>query len=276
MKLLSLKNFLLSISVLISSASFANSGDSIKPVTLAKAETKKAKAVLLKAANVEYPEIFESHQDYFKEYVEKFSVNRRDYLLRMHNKSKSYFSKILPILQQYDVPDEFAVLMVLESACNANARSSAGAVGYWQFMADVAKEYGLRFSKRTITVKGKKKSYKKTIYTDDRTNFLKSTHAAGKYLRDRMRNLNNDWLLVAASYNWGIGNVWAALERTGKENPTFWDIKDKVPAETRAYVMNFIALNVIFHNYQKFQTNELCFSDVFATDDAAISLPQVD
>ena len=80
-----------------------------------------------------------------------------------------------------------------------------------------------------------------------------------------MRNLNNDWLLVAASYNWGVGNVWNAMERSGKKNPTFWDIKQQLPAETRSYVMNFIALNVIFKNYENFSSNKLCFNDVLQT-----------
>jgi membrane-bound lytic murein transglycosylase D len=100
------------------------------------------------------------------------------------------------------------------------------------------------------------------VQVDERKNFSKSTYTAARYLKDRMRNLDNDWLLIAASYNWGVGNVWNAMQRTGKKNPTFWDIKNYVPAETKAYVMNFIALNVIFKNYEKFRTNTLCFKTV--------------
>ncbi len=35
-----------------------------------------------------------------------------------------------------------------------------------------------------------------------------------------------------------------------------------LPAETRKYVMNFIAMNVIFENYEKFKTSELIFTPV--------------
>ncbi len=95
---------------------------------------------------------------------------------------------------------------------------------------------------------------------DERKNFAKSTIAAAKYLRDRCKNLNNDLLLMVASYNCGIGNVWQAKKKCGKNNPDFWDIKKFLPAETQSYVMNFIALNVVFENYDKFLKNKLVFN----------------
>jgi membrane-bound lytic murein transglycosylase D len=177
--------------------------------------------------------------------------------------------------------------MILESAYNGNAVSKAGAVGYWQFMDAVAKEYGLKYVPRqtkfeTVVVKKiikrkgrkiiieRKEKVKKNIahtkqkgkQVDDRKNFNKATIAAARYLRDRRVNLDDNWLLVVASYNCGVGNVWNAMEKCGKENPTFWDIKKYLPEETKAYVMNFIALNVIYNNYDKFLKNNMIFKDV--------------
>ncbi len=226
--------------------------------------------VVVKEANVVYPEILEEHAKHSLDYVAKFSVTRRAYLQRTYLRSKKYFPKAHLILKKYHVPTEFAVLLALESAFNGNAVSGAGAVGYWQIMDDVAKEYGLKIASNTKKVapvaKPKagttKSAAKKPAPVDERKNFSKSTYTAARYLKDRMRNLDNDWLLIAASYNWGVGNVWNAMQRSGKKNPTFWDIKNQVPSETRAYVMNFIALNVIFKNYEKFRTNTLCFKPV--------------
>lgn len=65
---------------------------------------------------------------------------------------------------------------------------------------------------------------------------------------------------MVASYNCGVGNVWNAMKRTGLKNPDFWDIKEYLPSETQAYVMNFITLNVVFHNYDKFTKNTLLFT----------------
>jgi len=231
-------------------------------------------AFLIKEANVVYPEILQGHEQESLEYVEKFSKNRRDYLVRTYNRSKNYFPKVQKILKRYDVPQEYAVLMALESCFKANAKSSAGAYGYWQFMDDVAKEYGLRVHTVVKTTHSKahnknKKPFKSSTHKkaiDDRSNFIKSTNAAAKYLKDRSRNLDNDWLLIAASYNYGIGNVKNAMQKTGKENPSFWDIKKYLPAETKSYVMNFIALNVIFNNYDKFIKNELIFTDEYSRD----------
>lgn len=45
--------------------------------------------------------------------------------------------------------------------------------------------------------------------------------------------------LVVASFNCGIGNVWKAIERSGQPSPTFWDMKNLLPEETRDYLMNF-------------------------------------
>lgn len=243
--------------------------DTSKKIQLASLEKKASTVVVLKAANIVYPEILSGNEEASIDYVEKFSVARKDYLLRTYNRSRKLFPKAEMILKKYNVPTEFKVLLALESGFNANAVSPAGAVGYWQIMDDVAKEYGLKIStkiksEKKKTVKGtiKKRQPKTVITADDRKNFNKSTNAAARYLKDRSRNLDNDWLLIAASYNWGVGNVWNAMQRCGKKSPSFWDIRHLLPAETRSYVMNFIALNVIFNNYEAFKNNTLCFKDI--------------
>ncbi len=215
--------------------------------------------------NIKFPEALTGNEEESIDYIEKFSTNRRAYIIRTYNKGQKFFPKVTTVLEKHNLPTELKVLLALESAFNGNAVSTAGAVGYWQFMDDVAKEYGLKYvpnqrlqSKKIIVKKGSKKT---TPVRDDRKNFSKSTIAAAKYLKDRSRNLNNDLLLIVASYNWGVGNVWNAMKKTGLANPSFWDIKKYLPAETKSYVMNFITLNVIFNNYEKFSTNSLNFAE---------------
>jgi membrane-bound lytic murein transglycosylase D len=228
----------------------------------------------------EFPDLLKGNEAYIADYIETFSVNRRDYLIRSYLRDARYSNKIVPILQRYAIPVELRVLVTLESGFNPYAKSRAGAYGYWQFMDATAKEYGLAI-RETVTVKVKKKGQKPltkkvTSKRDDRSNLYRSTAAAARYLRDRRKNLGDDWLLIVASYNYGIGNVWQVIEDSGLEHPTFWDIKDKLPAETRNYVMNFIALNVIFHNYDSFVNNQLVFTSQPAVEPStAVAQPAV-
>lgn len=253
---------------------------------LAAVEKSALQEVVLKESNVEYPQILKGSEEKSTDYVAKFSERRRDYLVRMYSKGKKLLPKAAKILKKYSLPEELKILMILESAYNANAVSKAGAVGYWQFMDVVAKEYGLRYvpqEEKIIVQKGKKKNKKgvakneparqkdfaqhkrKPKGVDDRKNFDKATNAAARYLKDRKVNLDGNWLLVVASYNCGVGNVWKAMEKSNAENPGFWDIKKYLPAETQAYVMNFIALNVVYSNYDQFLKNNLIFTPVKST-----------
>jgi soluble lytic murein transglycosylase-like protein len=239
---------------------------------------------LVQTANVNFPHMLAEHADESIAYIEKYSDAHRAYIQRLFKDSRKFFPKVEKILAKYEVPAEFRVLMAIESGFYGKAVSPAGAVGYWQIMDEVAREYGMKLAPKPKAVavtrkirvkKGRKtktvtelvKLHKPDYSKDDRTNFIKSTQVAARYLRDRCRNLNNDWLLIAASYNCGVGNVWNAMQRSGKENPTFWDVKKFLPQETQYYVMNFITLNVIFSNYETFLKDELCFRDQYCIDE---------
>jgi soluble lytic murein transglycosylase-like protein len=262
--------------VLLANAAKADAfSDTTKKQLLAAASAKENAGFVTLEPNVVFPEVLTGNEKEALLYIEKFSENRRAYLIRTYNRSKKYFPKVTAILKKHNLPQELKVLLALESAFNGNAVSKAGAVGYWQIMDEVAKEYGLKYvaqgkkeeKKKEVKKKGEKttavaKTTVKKAATpkDDRKNFNKSTYAAARYLKDRSRNLDNNLLLMVASYNCGIGNVWEAMKKTGKTEPDFWDIKAYLPAETQAYVMNFIALNVVFHNYDRFTDNTLLFT----------------
>lgn len=260
------------ILMMFSTNAFAQSTtDTSKKMLLASVNLKKNSHYILKQSNVIFPDILKGNEDLCSDYIASFSNNRRDYLVQMYTKGKKMLPKVNAILTKYNLPEELSVLMILESAYNANAESKAGAVGYWQIMDEVAREYGLKYvqhisanEKKRLIHKNAKKANAffraRAKQKDERKNFDKSTLAAAHYLRDRRVNLDNNWLLVVASYNCGVGNVWNAMERTGKANPGFWDIKKYLPMETQTYVMNFIALNVIFNNYNNFVKNNLNFT----------------
>lgn len=192
-----------------------------------------------------YPRILEEHRDESKEYIRKYIHRERSYIKLMFHRGKNYMPISRKIFDQYDVPYEFQVLPALESNFNAQAVSPVGAVGYWQFMSELAHEYGLKTGGSN----------------DERKNFRKSTVAAAKFFRNQLNVFNNDILLVVASFNCGPGRVNYALKKSGNKNADFWEVKEYLPAETRRFVMKFLALNVIAMNYNKFLHSDIDFEE---------------
>jgi membrane-bound lytic murein transglycosylase D len=195
--------------------------------------------------SVVYPASLQDYRKQTKEYIKVFSKKEREYIIHIFSKGKNFFPKALEVLDKYDVPQELQMIPVLESEFNANAVSPVGAVGHWQFMATLAKEYGLRTGGKY----------------DERRNFAKSTVAAAKFFRDQLDYFNDDLLLAVAAYNCGQGRIRSSVKKSGKADANYWDIRRYLPAETRKFVMNFIALNVIFTNYEKFLNKELNFNE---------------
>ena len=195
--------------------------------------------------NVNYPKLLEGQKAQSINYVEKYSQKNHDFLEELYNKGKNFFPAISSVFTKYGLPTELKVLIAIESGFKSNAVSKAGAVGYWQMMDEMAIDYGLKIGK-----------------ADERKNLKKSTTAAAKFLKNQCNDFDNDILLAVAAYNCGGGNVRKAMRKSGVENASFWDIKKYLPKETRLYVMNFITLNVIFDNYDKFTNNQLVFKPI--------------
>lgn len=196
-------------------------------------------------ARVVYPVVLREHREESKDYVKQFARKQRDYIIYMFSRGKNYFPKAAKIFAQYDVPEEFQMLPALESNFHASAVSNAGAVGYWQFMSELGRDYGLHINSKV----------------DERKNFTKATVAAAKFFKDQLKIFKGDILLSVAAFNCGTGGVQVAMKKSTVDNPDFWDIKKYLPTETRIFVMKFIALNVISANYHKFINHKLNFSE---------------
>ncbi len=163
------------------------------------------------------------YNEYVRPYIDLYTVRKRLLLSKVLTLSKLYFPVIEEIFDREGIPLEMRYLAVIESALNHAATSPVGAAGMWQFMAPTGKMYGL----------------KTTNTLDERRDFIKSTEASVKYFKNSYR-VYQDWLLVIASYNCGIGNVNKAIKRSGGKR-NFWDIMPYLPKETRGYVPAFIA-----------------------------------
>jgi membrane-bound lytic murein transglycosylase D len=146
--------------------------------------------------------------------------------------SEYYFPLFEEAFAKENVPLEIKYLAVVESALNPKAVSRMGATGLWQFMYQTGKQYNLKIDS----------------YVDERSDPLKATAAAAKYMSN-MYTIFGDWELVLASYNSGPGNVSKAIRRSGgKQN--YWNIRKHLPKETRGYVPAFLATMYLYeyHN----------------------------
>ncbi len=139
---------------------------------------------------------------------------------------KSYFDLFDKIFTEKNLPNQLKYLSVIESNLKPTMVSCVGAVGPWQIMSSVARDYGLKTGK-----------------VDDRKDFIKSTKAAAQILGDLYKSLG-DWLLVIAAYNAGEGRVRQAMKLAHSDN--FWTIQKYLPLETRNHVKKFIATHFFF------------------------------
>lgn len=251
MKQIQSKSLLTSVIILIiiglsttAAKTFSNQGDTvITDSTQGDSTSLKDFYVITNPYSVVFPEVLEEHRDESKQYIKSYIRKERSYIKLMFRRGKNYMPIAVDILDKYNVPGEFRVLPALESNFSANAVSPAGAVGYWQFMAPLAKDYGLKIGGKY----------------DERKNFRKSTTAAAKFFRYQLKEYNNDMLLVVAAYNCGTGRVGYAIRKSGKKDADFWDIKQYLPSETRKFVLRFLALNVVAANYTNFLNANIDF-----------------
>ncbi len=162
-------------------------------------------------------------------FVQDYMDKHTKQLEQMKDWAKPYFDMMDGILTAHGLPGELKYLAVIESNLKSDALSWAGAVGPWQFMPGTARIMGLKVN----------------IYLDERTDYYKSTRAAAKYLAD-LFSIYNDWLLVIAAYNGGVGNVNYAIRKSGSRN--FWDLQYYLPEESRNHVKKFIATHYIMED----------------------------
>jgi membrane-bound lytic murein transglycosylase D len=141
-----------------------------------------------------------------------------------------WFPIIEPILKANEIPDDFKYLAVIESVLS-NASSPAGAKGFWQFLEETGKGYGLQIDEQV----------------DERYDVAKSTYAACHYLKDAY-DIHGSWSMAAASYNMGMGGL---QRRAGQQyQNSYWDLL--LNEETGRYVYRILAMKEIFNHADQY------------------------
>lgn len=145
------------------------------------------------------------------------------HFLRISNR---YKGEIRNALKRNGLHADLFYLPAAESGF-ANLTSSAGAKGFFQFMEQTAKDYGLEVS-----------------YTvDERLHPQKAADAACRYLRNLYAHTGR-WSLAAAAYNMGAGALQTNLASQGPKDYYHLNLNP----ETDAYVYRILSIKILMEN----------------------------
>jgi len=188
-------------------------------------------------------------------YYQQWYQSRPDALRRMVERSRPFMHFIVQELEVRGMPTELALLPMVESSFNSMAYSRAAAAGLWQFIPATGKRFNLE----------------QNWWHDKRRDVVASTGAALDYLQT-IYEMQGDWHLALASYNWGEGAVKRAIEKNNMRGlPTDYSSLT-MPNETRHYVPKLQALKNIFGNpalMVQLRLPEILNRPYFATIDTA-------
>ena len=127
------------------------------------------------------------------------------------------------IFDREGLPRTLLLVGLVESGYMPTARSPKNAMGIWQLIPETAMRFGLE-------VHGK----------DERTDPVKSTQAAARYLKFLYARFG-DWPLALAAYNAGERRIQDAIQRSQARD--FWQLVESgsLPRETQGYVPAVLA-----------------------------------
>ncbi|MGM0377016.1 MAG: transglycosylase SLT domain-containing protein [Bacteroidota bacterium] len=203
-----------------------------------------------------------TYNRHVRAYVDVYTKKRPDHLSKILGRAEMYFPLFEEYLDKYELPLELKYLAVIESALDPGARSSSGAVGLWQFLYQASRMFDLKV----------------TSYVDERSDPVKATDAACRYLRYLHQNFD-DWLLVIAAYNGGIGTVKNAIAKAGGETD-YWKLRPYLTDQIRGYVPAFIAINYAMNYHHSYgievPSGGFTFDDILTTSvNGGVSFEQI-
>jgi soluble lytic murein transglycosylase-like protein len=166
----------------------------------------------------------------------------------IYKRKQQYWPLIVKEFSALGLPEEMGYVAWQESGFDPLAESAAKARGMWQFMDFRAREFGMRVDR----ARG----------VDDRTDVLKSTRGAARYLANLLAEFGEDsFMLAIASYNKGENGMRRVLHEIAqqpggfrKDKRDFWHLYrlKRLPEETLEYVPQILAAAIIGNNPKKY------------------------
>ena len=157
-------------------------------------------------------------------WVYNFTHGLRGFMEGSLSRGTQYLPMARQIFQEEGVPQDLAYLALIESGFKNTARSTAKAVGMWQFIRSTGRLFGLDGN----------------AWVEERRDPVKACRASARYLR-HLYEASGDWYLAVAGYNAGPLTLDRAAGGLGTFN--FWDMARSgyLRNETKDYVPKLLA-----------------------------------
>lgn len=169
-----------------------------------------------------------------KERLEKellLTVWDRPQVILWLKRSPRYLRLVEEMLEDNGMPDDLKYIAIAESALRPHVRSKKGAVGFWQFIKDTGRKYGLEINTRI----------------DERRNVFASTQAAIRYFND-LHKIFGSWTLSVAAYNMGEEKLMA--ETLEQQTTDYYQLY--LPLETQRFIFRIISAKLILSDPEKY------------------------
>lgn len=156
-------------------------------------------------------------------------------------RSPRYLPLIETMIKDNNLPDDLKYIAIAESALRPHVSSKRGAKGFWQFMRETGRNYGLAINE----------------HIDERRNIIASTQAAIRYFEELYEKFGS-WTLAAAAYN--MGDKGLEAEILEQETDTYYHLY--LPLETQRFVFRVISAKLILTNpgrYGFFLSEKDCY-----------------
>jgi membrane-bound lytic murein transglycosylase D len=186
--------------------------------------------------------------DKVKRSIIYFQTVAREAFEKYLERSGKFIPMMSEILQEHGIPHDIVYLPLIESGFNCKAYSWARASGPWQFIASTGRMYDLN----------------RNWWYDERRDFVKSTHAAARFLKHLYEKFG-DWELALAAYNGGPGRVERSMRK--QKTKSFWDLN--LRKQTEDYVPFYMAATIIAKNPELYGFH-IHYDDPISYDEVAI------